>query len=217
MEVNGQISSENSPLMPSGGGPEPRFMNQSQYARYRGLSQPRLSAMVKAGQLEGAFLVEPSGRYKIDVAKADEIIEGARDPRHDERLSRQKNLFTGQPEVKRKRRQPNSRLGPYTLRGGAGKPKTYAEANALEKSYKAELARLEYERKLGALVAKDEVDRQAQEVGKMIRAHLEAIPNKLAPVVAGLSSPVEVAEVLKAEINQLLKDLSSNVASLPFG
>jgi hypothetical protein len=217
MEVNGQISNETEALTPSLRGPERQYMNQSQYARYRGLSQPRLSAMVKAGQLEGAFLVEPSGRYKIDVAKADEIIEGARDPRHDERLSRQRNLFTGGPEVKRKRRQSNSRLGTYTLQGGGRQSRTYAEANALEKSYKAELARLDYEKKLGALVAKEEVDRQAQEIGKMIRAHLEAIPNKLAPVVAGLSSPVEVAEVLKTEINQLLQDLSSNVASLPFG
>lgn len=203
--------------MPQEGGQGRQYMNQSQYARYRGLSQPRLSAMVRAGQLEGAFLIEPSGRYKIDVAKADEIIEGARDPRHDERLGRQRNLFTGGPEVKRKRRQPNSRLGLYTLKGGGRQPRTYAEANALEKTYKAELARLDYEKKLGALVPKDEVNRQAVEVGKLIRAHLEAIPNKVAPIVAGLSSPVEVAEVLKVEINQLLKDLSGDVSSLPFG
>jgi hypothetical protein len=217
MEENGQISCDTNTLLPMVEEAGRQYMNQSEYARYRGLSQPRLSAIVKAGQLEGAFVVEASGRYKIDVAKADEIIEGARDPRHDERLSRQRNLFTGQPVAKRKRHPPAPRLGGDTLRPGRNQPKTYAEANALEKTYKAELARLEFERKAGALVAKVEIHRQAQEVGKMIRARLEAIPNKLAPVVAGLSSPVEVAEALKVEINQLLTDLSNDVSSLPFG
>lgn len=176
--------------------------------------------MVKAGQLEGAFIVEESGRYRIDVARADEIIERVRDPRHDVRLSRQRNLFTGSPEAKPRRPKTISRLGSDTLRGRGGKPgkgASYAEANALEKTYKAELARLEYEKKLGDLVPKDEVDRQAQEVGKLIRNRLEAIPNKLAPIVAGMASPVEVAERLKVEINQLLTDLSDDVSSLPFG
>lgn len=217
LEVNSAISNDTKPLIGAEAAPE--FMNQSQYAKYRGLSQPRLSAMVKAGQLEGAYFIEENGRYRINVAKADEIIEGARDPRHDARLSQQRNLFTGGPEAKRRRPQTNPRLGADTLRGRGGgtKAKSYAEANALEKSYKAELARLEYEKRAGALVAKEEVNRQAQEVGKMIRARLEGIPNKLAPIVAGLSSPVDVAERLKVEINQLLTDLSDDVSSLPFG
>jgi hypothetical protein len=216
MEVNHQIISDSKALPPTAEAAR-QYMNQSQYARHRGLSQPRLSAMVKAGQLEGAFDIEENGRYRIDVAKADEIIERVRDPRHDMRLDRQRNLFTGAPEVKRPH--PNSRLGNHTLRGGGGaaKAKSYAEANAEEKTYKAKLARLDYETKLGALVPKEEINRQAQEVGKLIRIRLEAIPNKLAPIVAGLSSPVAVAERLKIEINQLLTDLSEDVSNLPFG
>lgn len=92
-----------------------------------------------------------------------------------------------------------------------------AQSQTVSNSTVTLLARLAYEKKLGALVSKEEVNRQAQEVGKMIRAHLEAITNKLAPVVVGLSSPVEVAEALKVEINRLLRDLSQDVSSLPFG
>ena len=234
MLSDGQISCENSALnQPTGQpggqadhnsqaapGESRRVMNLSQYAAYRGVSQPRISAMVRAGQLEGAYRVLANGRYEIDVEKADQFVEQVRDPRHDVRLSQQKNLFTGRPMVKK--RPPNSTQSPGTLHGTARAPGmaaniTYAEANATEKHYKAELARLEYEKRLGALVPKDEVDRQAQAVGALIRTRLQAIPNKLAPTVAGLSTPAEVAEQLKTEINQLLTDLANDVSALPFG
>lgn len=240
MLTNGEISGDNSalnqstvepgrrpghnsqPPAPGDAGPPDsgrRMMNLSQYARHRGVSQPRLSAMVRAGQLDGAYTVLENGRYQIDVEKADQFIDRARDPRHDVRLSQQKNLFTGQPQTRR--RPPTaSRLSPNTLHGDGRLPAkgvSYAEANATEKHYKAELARLQYETKLGALVPKEEIDRQAHAVGMLIRTRLQAIPNKVAPIVAGLSSPVDVAEHLKTEIHQILTDLAKDVSSLPFG
>ena len=215
----GQPGHNSQPAAPGGAGPGRQVMNLTQYARYRGVSQPRLSAMVRAGQLDGAYTVLENGRYEIDVEKADQYVEKMRDPRHDVRLSQQKNLFTGQPQARR-RPPAASRLSPSTLHDGGRQPVkgiSYAEANATEKHYKAELARLQYETKLGALVPKEDVDRQAQAVGLLIRTRLQAIPNKVAPIVAGLSSPVEVAEKLKTEIHQILTDLAKDVSSLPFG
>lgn len=209
--------------VPDSGGPggapvEVLMMNQSQYARHRGLSQPRVAQMIRAGQLDGAFLKDDRGRYRIDPTKADALLDATRDVS----LDQQRNLFTGAPMAKPGRPKTNSRLGNcHTLGGGVGRaptgqPRTFADANTLEKTYKAKLAQLKYEEQMGALVPKEDVDRQAHDLGKMIRARLEAIPARLAPTVAALSDPIEVAAHLRAEINQLLTDLSADVANLPF-
>lgn len=202
---------------PENQAPELTLMNQSQYARHRGLSQPRIAQMIKTGQLDGAFSVDDRGRYAIDAAAADALIDATRD----EAFDQQRNLFTGAPVAKPQRPKINSRLGyPHTLRGGGraptNQPRTFADANTMEKTYKAKLAELKYLEQRGALVSKEEIDKQAREIGKLIRARLEAIPARLAPTVAGLTDPVDVAERLKIEINQLLNDLSDNVSSLPF-
>lgn len=174
--------------------------------------------MIRTGQLAGAFSVSDKGRYLIDVQAADALLDATRD----ESTDQQRNLFTGQPVKGRGgRTRPASRLGADTLgrdttRGRGATPATFADANTLEKTYKAKLARLKYEQQAGELVPKGTVDRQAQDVGKMIRTRLEAIPARLAPTVAGMSDPVDVAERLRVEINQLLVDLSDDVSNLPF-
>lgn len=78
----------------------------------------------------------------------------------------------------------------------------FAKARTIEKHYKAALAKLEYEEKIGKVVNADEVRARAFERGRKVRDALLNIPDRLGMLTH------EHRELLRKELIQALEDIS---------
>lgn len=96
---------------------------------------------------------------------------------------------------------------------GEGSPTTYNEAAAVEKHYKAQLARLEYEQKIGALIPIANVAREVEREYTRVRARLLAIPTKLAPEVALADDVATCRSLIEQAITDALNELAADVAA----
>jgi hypothetical protein len=172
-------------------------MTQSEYARHRQISQPRIAQYIRVGKLNGAFK-KKGRRYYIDPEKADKLLEDNLNPIYRSGKAKQAPADT-QPD-------------PMPAKGGNGR--TLNEATRLLAWYRAALAKLKYEKESGALVSKEQVDQQAANVGVMVRTHLESMPAKLAPEVAAMRSPKKIAERIQREVHRILTALSHDIDKL---
>ena len=177
--------------------PDAYRMTQSEYAQHRQISQPRIAQYIRVGKLNGAF-VKKGRRYFIDPDKADQLLEDNLNPIYRSGKSRP-GPSDPQPD-------------PAPAKGGNGK--TLTEATRLLAWYRAALAKLKYEKESGALIPKEQVDRQATNVGVLVRTHLESLPAKLAPEVAGMRSSKKIAERIQKEVHQVLTAIGHEIKKL---
>ena len=152
------------------------LMNQSQYARRRGVSKQAVSKAIKVGRIKLTH-------GKIDPALADVQWGANTDPA---------------PEfgVKEKEGLPQSNL-------------SYTTSRAIREAYTARLARLEYEEKVGELISADKVRLQAFNTARRARDLLLAIPDRVAPIVAGITDAQECHRILLEEIHRVCDELSN--------
>lgn len=148
---------------------------QGEYAKRRGISQPRVAKLIREGRLNGAFKKE-GRRYLINPKKADAILEGFLIPE--------------------------------------GSKVSFAEAARREKLAKAALLELSLKKRRGELVEKERVEAVAAKLATLVRVGIEAIPAKIAPTVAGMDAPGEVARLLQREFKTVLSDLAKEIAEL---
>jgi hypothetical protein len=172
------------------------YMNQSQYAEYRRISQPRIAKLISQGKLDGAY-IKKGGRYFIDPERADRILEQNRNPKFDAR------------NVKKESRADGGSKPPAVTQG-----RTLNEAARLQMWYRAALMKLKYEKESGALVPKDKINKQLASLGNMIRTHLESLPSKLSPELAGLRNSKEIAACLQREVKSILAAMSHDIKKL---
>jgi hypothetical protein len=172
------------------------YMNQSQYAEYRRISQPRIAKLISQGKLDGAY-IKKGRRYFIDPKRADRILEQNRDPKFDAR------------NVKKEFKTGSGGKPPAVTQG-----RTLNEAARLQMWYRAALMKLKYEKESGALVSKDQVNKQLANLGNMIRTHLESLPSKLAPEMTGLRNTKEIAACLQREVRSILRAMSHDIKKL---
>jgi hypothetical protein len=102
--------------------------------------------------------------------------------------------------------------------GAAGAPEpdgeiNYNKANAREKHYKALIAQLEYEQKVGLLVPIVDVAKEVDREYSRVRARLLAIPSVLAHDLALSDSIAECRTLMETAINDALNELTADAAS----
>jgi transcriptional regulator with XRE-family HTH domain len=88
----------------------------------------------------------------------------------------------------------------------------YYRGRAVRETYRAKLARIQFERESGLLVSVEEVRRTTFEAFRAVRDALEAIPERLDARLAAESDPAVVREILRAELRKVLADLSNYAA-----
>ncbi len=84
---------------------------------------------------------------------------------------------------------------------------SFAEAQAEKECYKAKLAKLEYEEKIGRLVDRESVERDAFRVARVVRDPMLSLPDRLAGLVTAESDQVKNHALLTKEILAALKGL----------
>lgn len=175
-----------------------------EYARRRGVSAMAVSKAAKAGRIT---LVDG----KVDVAAADRDWPANTNPGQ---MAFRQPPAPGQDEAIDSQ-VPPSEGDQDTENGAADKDKkntsgaAYGQARAIREGYAARLAKLDYEKEVGSLVAADSVRVLAFKAARTARDQLLSLPDRLAPVLAGESDEFKVHQLLSDEIRRVCDDLAA--------
>lgn len=102
---------------------------------------------------------------------------------------------------------PTKRIAPEGVEKQAGIRKSLDQARAIKESYRAELARLEYEEQAGKLVSVESVREEAFKLARSVRDSLLALPDRLAGELAGETNQFKIHQRLNEEIRRALVTL----------
>jgi hypothetical protein len=86
----------------------------------------------------------------------------------------------------------------------AGGP-TLNESRAITEAYRARMAKIEYEEKIGSLVEAAKVKEKAFQLGRVLRDSLIGIPDRISGELAGLSDSYRIHEIITAEIRNAIE------------
>ena len=92
-------------------------------------------------------------------------------------------------------------------RGGGGSSQ-FAQARTVHEHYRARLARLDYEERIGQLVRVDEVREVAFNTYRQLRDRMLAIPDRIAAQLAAETDATRVHEILAGEIRNALGEFT---------
>jgi transcriptional regulator with XRE-family HTH domain len=79
-------------------------------------------------------------------------------------------------------------------------------------AYQARIAELDFRRKAGELFEKERVDYALLDVATSFRVAMEALADRLAPIVAPLTDQDEIRRIVKHELERIVADLEAHVA-----
>lgn len=136
-------------------------MTQAEYARHRGVSRQAISKLVAGGKIT---VRQERGKKLIDAAAADRALGEVReriDVRDDDR--------------------PAARGFAEPSTGGLTKAKTATEV------YKARIAQLDFEERVGRLVGVEQVTRSVASCGELIVRVIDRLPNEADDLAAALA------------------------------
>lgn len=161
----------------------------SHYAKHRGVTKAAVTRAVKEGRIVSCGKDE-KGRDLYDFEQCD--IDWAHN------------------------RSPSTRGGkrvdvhdvPVPDREGVDKSMTFNEARTKREQYQAELARLEYEEKLGTLVDVEKMRQEAFKLARTARDNLLNIPDRVAPLILGAEDLHTIRKVLLEEIHKVCEALA---------
>lgn len=207
------------------------LLNGSELARVLGVSHTAVAKAAKTGRIsvaerdeKGRALYDPDKAVqewgaRTDPAQKREHKKGGR-PRKDGTPAQPRVVPTTAPHHPSR---PGPKGGALQTGGGLRGPRppdgdgegktTYNEAAATEKHYKAQLARIEYEERIGALVPIVNVSQEVEREYARVRARLLAIPSKLAPDVALTDDVAACRSLIEAAITDALNELAADAAA----
>jgi len=174
------------------------LISQRAYAKRRGISHVSVQRAIKSGRITTVD-------GKIDPVLADQQWRQNTDQ------SKPLNRITGNPKHTRTPGEPSVPMdmgGGDDTSGGIGTATGYARARAARELYQAQLAKLELDRRRGALVSADEVRLGAFNMARKARDQLIALPERLATVLAAVQEPIEVQRILEEEIERICQEIA---------
>ena len=88
---------------------------------------------------------------------------------------------------------------------------SYNDMRLLNEKYKAALKKLDYEQKSLQLTPSDEVKREADFAGRLVKQKVSSWPGRVYALVAAESDPFKCEQILKKECNELLEEISGGL------
>lgn len=165
---------------------------QAEYARYAGISKQAVGKAVKRGQIP----LRSDG--KVDFEAAD--------------LARSRNLNPARDLSVSDRASVGSETGDHSAavpdQGGL----SFNDARAAREAFQAKLSKLEYERKIGEVISRREVEDSLFAAARVIRGKLDALPN-IADALVEIVTNGGGAREVRAEIAERVRDLEQTTSN----
>ena len=90
-------------------------------------------------------------------------------------------------------------------------PLSYSESRAMREQYKAKMAKVEYDQRIGRLVLVEKVKNEGFKLGRMLRQGLMSMPDRIAAIVASETDPGKVHACITKELNNVLEVLDERI------
>lgn len=165
----------------------------SEFAKLRGVHKSTVTRYKQTGRL----VFTDDGL--VDVEASNQKIADTADPNRDDVVRRHKK----NKETK------ETKTGDEEVSGGA-----YQEARAKKEKYHALQAKADYEKSIGLLVERAEVDKAWVDVAVIMRSFLERIPDTLAADLASESDTNRISAILIDQIELVLKQAADQIKAL---
>lgn len=160
------------------------LMNQSEYARHRGITQPSVHQAIKTGRIT---TVQHNGKTLIDSEVADKQWP----------MSAKRIRVAAAPKA----REPISHPPPE-----AQPIQTVATSRAKREQFEAQIAEMKALSLAGTLVERDRTRRAAIDAASALRLALEHLPAKLASRLAAETQAATIRQLLDTEIRHALAE-----------
>ncbi len=189
------------------------LLNQNELSKKLNLSKSRISQLKKEGRLNYAMAKDPiSNQLKFDYKKVLEALSKSDSDYNSKSLETKLSL---NPEPKKSLvHEPvlNSETEETEVRtlDPIDELETYDQARTRKMRYSAELEKLELEELSGRLIDGNKVKKDFYEIGKRIKENLLNIPDRLSAQLVAMNNYNEIYILLREEIENSLKDLSTN-------
>ena len=177
-------------------------VSQRAYARLRGVA---LSAVQKAIKTKRITL---NADGTLDPEKANQEWE--------------RNTFAGKTLHQATQAKSPTPTSPPLPRGGAGltsQPEVtndpvaaYLRARAVNETFKAKTAQLEYEERAGKLIQATKAGEYAANWSAIVGDALSAYPDRVAPLVAAAKTEAEIHRILTGETNALRRKMAKAIS-----
>lgn len=180
------------------------LLNQTQYAKYRGVSKMAISKLVKQG-----LITVIDGQ--IDPVEADKQLKANLHPSH----------IKSSPENGKKGGRPKGVTTPGTPSPPPGQPTdhgaSFASSRAAKEFIVASLKKLDLEERRGQMINAEELKAEFAKLFVDIKTRIRAIGPKISQEVAHLklnsrnekSVTVDCQKIIMAECDEALKELSN--------
>ncbi len=165
-------------------------MNQSEYAKKKGLTPQYISKLKN----QGVIVFKENG--EIDEQASDQRINENKDP-----AKQQLSEYHAQQRQKK--------AAGETISAG----QSYQQARAMKEQYAAMQARIAYEKEIGNLLDIQSVRLAIMDSDAIVRNKLESLPDIIAPLLADESDESKIRAILLDQIEMLLTDLSKTFRS----
>ncbi len=183
------------------------LLTQAQYAQLRGVSQPYINKLIRQGKLH----TEPNGKINAEKANAElESSTGAyKEPAPISKPTPKINKINQETHQKVEQNIPKQSNSDTQTTNDSGRKLSYYEARAMNEIIKAKINKVEYDKLVGTVLAREEVEKTFFDAGREIRDQLGAIPERIAPIIAAETDLYRCTQILKAEIHSVLESMSN--------
>lgn len=188
------------------------------YSRHRGVTLRAVQKAIQTGRISTVNgKIDPDdadARWgNVDLEQQRRGVMTPTGPRREE--SAEPEPPAEEEEIadeERPRPAPGQRGRTATVAPPAGAP-TMARSQAVRMAYQAQLAKIDYEERIGKLVNADEVKVAAYNAARKARDRLLSVPDRIAPILAAVDDEHEVHRLLSEELRKVCSVLGGTTAA----
>lgn len=175
---------------------------RAEFARLMGVNKSTVTRWAEKGQI-----VLASGQVDVEASQQRLRDTGGARPDVAERHAAGRGAAVPGPKVGAGDTAPPA--APPTQDDRVGN--TYQAARAVKEKYAAMQAKLDYEKAVGNLIPKDDVDAALRAFATSVRARLDVLPDQLAPLLAPVSDLDEIHALLAEHARSILAAVADDM------
>jgi hypothetical protein len=175
------------------------YLSLPEYAKTKDLTGQYIGQLIRKGVITKKSVKKKGKRLFVNPELADLDME--------RNLSPENRKVKTETEIEKEKVIADSGIDDdSTAEGG-----TYSDMRLLNEKYKAALKKLDYEQKSLQLIDADEVKREADFAGRLVKQKVSSWPGRVSALVAAESDPFKCEQILKKECNELLEEISGGL------